>query len=181
MFFVSYYTPNYQPYAARLENSLKKFNLCYCIEPVVDTGVWDINTKNKPKLIKKFLSRHQKAIWTDADSKVLKYPALFESISCDIGFHQFQNKELLSGTVIFCNTPKAHEILDRWQELNFSKNSLGWDQTNLQHIVETDSTIDVYHLPPEYCCIFDRSKEFYQGLDPVTEHYQASRNWNKSI
>ena len=113
-------------------------------------------------------------IWTDADSVVRENPILFDSLDCDIAFHRFKGNELLSGTVYFKNTVATVSLLLSWIEIN-RENPEIFDQKNLDTAIKLTSDLSIVDLPPEYCFIFDLSRDYYGGRKPVIEHFQASR------
>jgi len=176
---VSYYTALYQFEASNLRESLKKFpDIHYDIDERSESGSWELNTHYKAVYIKEKLI--EPVIWTDADSVLKQYPTLIETIDCDFAAHWFKDKELISATMYWNNTPKAHELLDKWIELN-KLNSKLWDQVNLQNALTEIEDIKVIKLPPEYNFIFDLSREYYGNLNPVFEHYQASRKYKNRL
>ena len=121
MKFISYYTPNYKEQVDRLRNSLNELQLPYCIEDIPNLGSWDKNTHHKPEFILKHLMNSDAVVWTDADSVVRENPILFESLDCDVAFHRFKGKELLSGTVYFKNSSKTIALILKWMEINKKK------------------------------------------------------------
>jgi len=177
---VSYYTALYQFEAENLEKSLTKFlpNLSFSIEERPDSGNWEINTHYKAVFIKQKLS--QPIVWLDADAELKQYPKLFDELDCDFAAHWFKDEELISATMYWNNTAKAHELLDNWIHLNkmFSKN---WDQVNLQTALNDITDIKVVRLPPEYNCIDNLSAEYYGNIKPVIEQHQASRKYKKRL
>jgi hypothetical protein len=176
---VSYYTTLYQFEAANLRQSLKKFpDIHYDIDERSESGSWELNTHYKAVYIKEKLI--EPVIWTDADSVLKQYPTLIETIDCDFAAHWFKDKELISATMYWNNTPKAHELIDKWIELN-NLNPKLWDQVNLQTALNEIEDIKVIKLPPEYNFIFDLSREYYGNLNPVFEHYQASRKYKNRL
>jgi len=180
MLIVSYYTTLYQFEAENLKRSLIKFlpEISYNIEEYPESGSWEKNTHYKAIFIKEKLT--QPIIWTDADSVLKQYPTLIETIDCDFAAHWFKDKELISATMYWNNTPKAHELIDKWIELN-NLNPKLWDQVNLQTALNEIEDIKVIKLPPEYNFIFDLSREYYGNLNPVFEHYQASRKYKNRL
>lgn len=174
MKFISYYTPNYQKQADRLRESLNGLGLPYTIEAIDNLGSWDKNTHYKPEFILKHLIGTDAVIWTDADSIIRENPILFDSLDCDIAFHRFKDKELLSGTVYFKNTVATISLLLSWIEIN-RENPEIFDQKNLDTAIKLTSDLNISELPPEYCFIFDLSRDYYGGRKPVIEHFQASR------
>jgi len=180
MLIVSYYTTLYQFEAENLERSLIKFlpEISYNIEEYPESGSWEKNTHYKAIFIKEKLT--QPIIWTDADSELKQYPKLFDEVDCDVAFHWFKSSELISGTMYWNNTEKSHELLDSWIRLNqLFPNK--WDQVNLQTALNEIEDIKVIKLPPEYNFIFDLSREYYGNLNPVFEHYQASRKYKNRL
>jgi len=176
---ISYYTALYQPEAENLIKSLNNFSdIKYEVEQREESGNWERNTHYKAIYIKEKLT--EPVIWTDADSVLRQYPALFETIDCDFAAHWFKDGELISATTYWNNTPKAHELLDSWIHLNniYPEN---WDQVNLQNALNGIDNINLYRLPPEYNCIFDLSREYYGELKPVFEHFQASRKYKARL
>lgn len=174
MKFISYYTPNYTEQADRLRNSLNEFQLPYCIEEMPNLGSWDKNTHYKPEFILKHIVSNDAVVWTDADSVVRENPILFDNLDCDIAVHRFKGKELLSGTVYFRNTEPTIRLLMRWIAIN-QENPKIFDQKNLDQAISEIKDLKVIELPPEYCFIFDLSRDYYGGRKPIIEHFQASR------
>lgn len=144
------------------------------VREIPDQGSWDLNTKFKPHLVLEHLPQHDYVVWTDADSVVRSHPFLFDELDCDIAFHRFKGQELLSGTVYFRNTEKTIELLHLWIKLN-EENPKVWDQKNLDRAINTIRGLNIGKLPAEYCCIYDLSRQVYKNIDPVIEHFQASR------
>jgi len=174
MKFISYYTPNYKEQADRLRNSLNELRLPYCIEEIPNLGSWDKNTHHKPEFILKHLISSDAVVWTDADSVIRENPILFDELDADVAFHRFKAKELLSGTVYFKNTAATIRLLLRWIAINLEKPEI-FDQKNLDQAISETTDLNIAELPPEYCFIFDLSRDYYGGRKPVIEHFQASR------
>lgn len=174
MKFISYYTPNYKEQADRLRNSLNELQLHYSIEDIDSLGSWDKNTHYKPIFILKHIVSADAVVWTDADSVVRENPILFDNLDCDIAFHRFKGKELLSGTVYFRNTEPVIRLLMRWIAINTEKPEV-FDQKNLDQAISETEDLKIAELPPEYCFIFDLSRDYYGGRKPIIEHFQASR------
>lgn len=171
---ISYYTPKYTSVAKNLTESLERLTMPYLVKAIDDLGSWDKNCHYKPKFILEQIQNEDAVVWTDADSVVNAEPLLFYDLDCDIAFHRFKGKELLSGTVYFKNTEKTIKLLDKWIEINdFFPHQ--FDQKNLDLAISSIENLKIYTLPPEYVCIFDLSREYYGGMNPVIEHFQASR------
>jgi len=180
MLIVSYYTALYQFEAENLEKSLTKFlpDISFSIEERPDSGNWEINTHYKAVFIKEKLT--QPIIWLDADAELKQYPKLFDELDCDFAAHWFKDTELISATMYWNDTPKAHELLDNWIYLN-NLYPNWWDQFNLQNALNNIDNIRVYRLPPEYNCIDNLSAEYYGTITPVIEQHQASRKYKKRL
>lgn len=176
MKFISYYTYKYKNEAAKLKQSLEALNLQYHVAGIEDQGSWDANTHYKPIFIKQQIQNQSAVVWLDADCMVLQYPQLFFELDCDVAFHRFKDKELLSGTVFFKNTARTIELLDKWIAIN-EANLEVFDQKNLDQALKSMGDISILELPPEYCFIFDLSKDYYPRVNPIIEHYQASRKF----
>ena len=176
MKFISYYNYKYKNEASKLRQSLETLGLNYHVAGIEDQGSWDANTHYKPIFIKQQIQNQSAVVWLDSDCMVLQEPKLFFQIDCDVAFHRFKGKELLSGTVFFKNTVKTVELLDRWIEIN-KENPEIFDQKNLDTAIKSISDISIIELPPEYCFIFDLSKDYYPRVNPIIEHYQASRKF----
>jgi lipopolysaccharide biosynthesis glycosyltransferase len=176
MKFISYYTPQYIQEAQKLRQSLESNLLNYHIAGIEDKGSWDANTHYKPIFIRQQLQNESAVVWLDADCMVLSYPKIFFELNCDVAFHRFKGKELLSGTVYFNNTAKTSELLQKWIDIN-QENPEIFDQKNLDQALKSISDISIIELPPEYCFIYDLSKNYYPRVNPIIEHYQASRKF----
>lgn len=176
MKFISYYTYKYKNEAAKLKQSLEALGLQYHVAGIEDQGSWDANTHYKPIFIKQQIQNQNAVVWLDADCMVLQHPQLFFELDCDVAFHRFKGKELLSGTVFFKNTARTIELLDKWIGIN-KENPDVFDQKNLDQALKSMTDISIIELPPEYCFIFDLSKDYYPRVNPIIEHYQASRKF----
>lgn len=153
---------------------MQQHNIPNEVRLIKDLGGWDLNTKFKPHFILEHLDNHPYVVWTDADSIIRSYPELFDALDCDLAFHRFKGQEVLSGTVYFANTLKAKEVLNNWIKFNEQHPEL-WDQRNLELAINKTRELRLTALPPEYCCIYDLSRAVYKNIEPVIEHFQASR------
>lgn len=174
MLFVSFYTLNYAKQAANLIASLDRHGLQYEVDAVETLGSWQANTQYKAKFLLEKHGKHGKVCWLDADCIVRKPPVLFDTIEADVAFHRFKGKELLSGTLYFGGTDKANKVLKEWSKVN-QENPNTWDQKNLDTAIKLVPDVTTFLLPPEYCLIYDLGRKVYGQVDPVIEHFQASR------
>ncbi len=177
---IAYYTKG-TGYEKEIENliaSLKRFNLAYDIKAIKSLGSWQKNTQYKALFCKNMLAKHKNnLLYLDADATVEECPQLFEDIKCDIAVHFRNGKELLSSAIYLSNNEKVKNLLDRWIELCAIHPKI-WDQKLLQRAIK-DSDATVFHLPPEYCCIFDLMA--HQVKKPVILQHQASRKYKNTM
>lgn len=141
-----------------------------------DRGGWYKNTSYKAEFIIQMLqTTNQDVVYVDVDARLMRDPALFDSLDCEIAFHRlncrFRGNELLGGTVFFKNCEKIKEMLKVWAE-DCLDNYHVWEQEKLDKCVKK-SDLNVYLLPVEYCAIFDHPSA--TGADVVLLHTQASR------
>ena len=170
--YVSFYTPNYRREALGLVETLDRFGLEYAVTQVEDRGTWEKNCAHKPAFMRKLMVAHdQPIVWLDADARVRQKPELFEQLneSVDLACHFRHGVELLSGTVFVNNTSSGWKLLKSWVD-ECEKHPAEWDQKCLARVLQ-EGKYGVYHLPAEYCRVFDDPK---MG-EPVIEHLQASR------
>ena len=107
----------------------------------------------------------------DIDCAVIRYPALFDRIECDIANHYRGGVELLAGTTFLRRSDKVKHLCEEWAANTRADSSQMAGQTGLARAISAGN-YDVYRLPAPYTLIFDTMRD--QG-PPVIEHYQASR------
>lgn len=193
---ISFYTegphvPKYEAYAKRLRACCDKFGLEHDIRHMPQqkgTSPWDWtnNVRQKPAFIRKMLDERRDAetlVWIDADAVIHSKPHLLFKIKCDLAvsylwWENHKKFELLSGTMLFRNTPKVRKAVDTWIEKmpTVAMTHPKPEQHCLEGIIK-DLRLRVYKLPGEYCyiCNFRKGKG-----DPIIEHHQASRIWRRS-
>ena len=182
---VSYYTPLYEEEAQTLIKSLEKFKLKYSVEKLPCLGSWAANCRQKIPYILKHL-KEGPIFWTDADSVIQQYPSLIFDLDCDMALHNFKDKEYQGGTMYFNNTVKTISFVKRWIEYLNSDQYLKspgrkGDQSALNDLLNKPNDLIIKPLPPEYCFIFDLSKQYYGNFNPVIEHFQASRKFKTIV
>lgn len=115
MIFISCHTDDdlYTGYARQLEQDFKTFGLSYHIESYMIRGSWFRNTHYKPIFIKKMLLKFkQPVVWIDADTRILKEPTLFSTLSCDMA--AYYDKCLCSATMYFDYNNRVLKVIDEW-------------------------------------------------------------------
>ncbi|MDI9380270.1 MAG: putative nucleotide-diphospho-sugar transferase [Verrucomicrobiota bacterium] len=170
---VGYYTAGtgYEKEAKGLIESLRVYGLEYDIRAIQPTD-WQRATQYKATFLAEMVHLYhgQTIVYTDADSRIERYPALFADMDGDIAFHRRRGRELLSGTLFLrCNDATA-DLMERWRAECLRRPNT-WDQQCL------DAALDGWRgrvgtLPEEYCCIFDTRP---MPAEPVIVHRQASR------
>ena len=126
-------------------------------------------------------------LWVDADAIFKRYPIELDDCDADVGVHKFHwadrgIREILSGTVYLRNSEGGFKIAEEWarnaDDIGLEKT---WEQKALDAAVEKNrNVVKVRWLPPEYCTIFDITRRFHPDVDPVIEHYQASRRLSRT-
>jgi len=191
---VSYYTINtpYEQEAEKLKRSLDKLKVPYDIVGVENLGSWQANTRFKAKFMSQMLDKHigKSIVWVDSDAVIHSYPYLFDNYSYDIAVRwqdfRWRKNECLSGTIYMSNTAMMRELCKIWEGENVAEgpNAKTFEQWNLGKAIEdmrNKGLIKDGNLPPEYTMIFDSMREMYTTVDPVIEHFQASRKLKNRV
>jgi hypothetical protein len=146
------------------------------LRPIDNQGNWTLNTQYKARFIADMIEKYwgRSIVYTDADSRFLSYPALFESLDCDLAAHHFTNRrgdvELLSGTLYLRCNEATRELARIWIA-ECERNPKSWDQWALESALKLWRGL-FQELPQEYCSIFDAHN---RPAQPVIEHLQSSR------
>lgn len=169
----------YRTEARRLRASLLMLSLIHEIVEIPDQGGWLANCNAKSRFVRDQLGKLDPAaaglLVLDADAFVHADPTGYLlGLECDFAAHWLKGRELCSGTLYFANTSGARRLTDAWVHL-CGHQPHKFDQANLQEAVERTADLRVQDLPPEYCFIFDTSRQLHPGLEPIIEHLQASR------
>ncbi|MCK4284342.1 MAG: hypothetical protein KAX44_08505, partial [Candidatus Brocadiae bacterium] len=173
---VGYYTPGYEAEVVKLVQSLDEFGLPHEIDLQPDIGNWKANAHYRPF----YLATKRKAyprrplLSLDADCMVRADPIKhLSSLVCDIAVHQ-RNDIYLPGTLWLNPTPGTDALLRRWQYRN-QQGPAHYDRRNFTQAIRDLPGLTVAELPPEYCCIYDLTRNDHPGIVPIVEHFQASR------
>jgi hypothetical protein len=193
---ISYYTRDtaYQKEIQRLEESLKLFNLPYCFFEKPPLGSWRRNLNFKSSVILEAFKKFKKKdiVFIDADGIVRKYPILFDELSKSRTYHMachyrmykesLPGGSLLSGTLWFRNVSKTRKLVEKWHKM-------AWENMDVRHqhclnlaihdFEKEGKPVKVFRLPQEYTKIFDSN--YTKGLQPVIEHFQASRRFRHKV
>ncbi|WP_020395789.1 putative nucleotide-diphospho-sugar transferase [Thiolinea disciformis] len=174
----AYFTANYLDEIKSLHQSLVHLSINHYIYPHEDLGYWEKNTRAKPAFILKCLNHfpNHHIVYTDADSVFRKNPALFENLNEDIAIFKAPDKsgyfthDYLTSTVYFKNNEKSRALLQQWMDEQHV-GALQVDQDSFDIAVKKIPDLTIYPLPFSYVKVFDQNK----GIEPVIEHFQASR------
>lgn len=194
---ISFYTKDtfYQLEVQNLIESCEKFGIAHQIEGIPSFGSWEVNCAYKPFFIhRKLQELKQPVFWVDADGIFVQKPSLLEQFSQD--FATRINEELdmdhpsrvISSTIFANYTLAADRLLRQWaqncqQDVTRSERTEEfWDQMALRDtLYRGDHGASFASLPGAYTKIVDNLHDQTAVLDPVIEHYQASRRFKKFI
>ena len=84
------------------------------------------------------------------------------------------------------NNSAMRELCQRWSRINKQEgdNTHTYEQWNLGKVIEEmrdEGKIKDSNLPPEYTMIFDSMRRMYPDINPVIEHFQASRTLRNKV
>lgn len=176
---VGFYTAGtgYEAEAHEMQVSAHRMGLEVELRGIPNAG-WQRNTQYKAQFLSEMVEKYwgRSIVYTDADSRFVRYPALFDALQCDIGAHRHKGHELLSGTLFLRCGPSTAALMTLWRE-ECERNPRTWDQVCLANAISKWGGT-FYPLPQEYCCIFDLKP---LPTSPVVVHYQASRRLKKEV
>jgi hypothetical protein len=192
---VGYYTVNtpYEEEAQNLLQSLNKLKVNHDIIGVKTLGNWQANTRFKAGFMLDMLMKHpnHRLLYVDVDAVVHKMPDLFKNYKCDIAVRwqdfRWRKNECLSGTIYMENNERTKRICQLWRDINVKEGneSNRMEQWNLDTVInqmkKEDPNFTYKNLPPEYTMIFDSMRGMYPNINPVIEHFQASRRFKKDV
>ena len=191
---VGYYTVNtpYEQEAQNLLQSLNKLGINHDISGVKTLGNWQANTRFKAEFMLDMLVKHpnHRLLYVDVDAVVHKSPDLFKNYSCDIAVRwqdfRWRKNECLSGTIYMENNERTKRICELWRDINVKEGNQSnrMEQWNLDTVInqmKEDPDFSYKNLPPEYTMIFDSMRGMYPNINPVIEHFQASRRFKKDV
>ena len=184
-----FFTPDtgYEEEASRLLQSCRQHCLEHLIVAVGGCASWLEAVLFKPHFVMQCLrgiagSGYAGVLYTDADSIVRRAPALERFVGLDFAAHWFRRRgaasdELLSGTLYFGCTPAARALVRAWIASTPLYRHHGTpEQAALAEVfAERAAELKWMRMGPEMCFICDDSRLAYPNVEPVIEHFQASR------
>lgn len=124
--FVSFYTPDYSPYAKRMLASLERHGLEYDVTCIRGLKGWQGAVRHKPHFILEMLKKHADAkalVWVDADSEVNNREALdvFWRLKSGMAapvkhWVRIQKDEIVCNVMFFQTHDKVRKAVERWIE-----------------------------------------------------------------
>ena len=180
---VSSYTKGtpYKSEADRLQETLEKHEVPYCITALEDLGSWRENCRATNHVIMDGFARFpdKDIVWLDADARVRKYPVLFDNYMYDIGLYFPEwppgsgKMQCRTGTMYLKNTERVRRFFGDytlWRdegEANFEA------EKDFGSLVKQSGLNFDPSFPGEYCMIFhnwldnvDHSLFTEEGIEP---------------
>lgn len=192
--FVSFWTDGYGPYADKLIESLAHHDLDFEVVRRESLGSWRKNVQYKPIFITNKIGEYankgyEAIVWIDADAIVHEYPWLIvEKLAGkwrpDFAGHFRDGRELVLSVGYFRASFKVWQGCRKWAELCQNDeifNKLFCPEQSLLQAELPKLGWSVFHLPSEYCKIFDLEEQNDRArkVVKVIGQYQASRVMRK--
>jgi hypothetical protein len=184
----AFYTSSYLPQVLSLKASLEAHGINHFLKRYDRLATWEETTRLKPVFIDHCLERFpdRDVLYLDADAVVRKPLTFFDDVSADVSmlFHPHRKGSMhylriSAGTVLVRNTPGGRRFAALWKGAEKSCTRLSLDEDMIYMAFADLAGVSIAVLPPAYYKIFDRP-----GVEPVIEHFQASRGqfkWRRAI
>jgi len=175
-----FYTPNYLPQILSLKASLEAHKINHFLKRYEPRGGWEANTRMKPVFIDYCLTKFSGTdiVYLDADAVVRKPLKAFDAMTSDVTmlFHPVKERgkwylRISAGTVAIRNTPGGRKFAKLWKGGEAQATAATVDEDLVYMAFADMAGVSITVLPPDYYKIFDAP-----GVDPVIEHFQASRS-----
>jgi hypothetical protein len=190
---VSFYTPDYAEYVAKLSESVARFGYLCHYKEYPKRRSWRRNTHIKPEFILDCLNEFDEDIlWIDADAVIERPLYLFDAgMDADFSFftppQEWIDLGLMSdltagnrfwtGTMYFTNNANSKTFVKAWLDKIRKHPGAAGDQTLISRVFSEDNLdFKFTELPFEYVRIFDYPVYSSEG---VIVHHQASRKFNE--
>lgn len=171
----------YRAMAERLRESAARYDLEVHIGTLVPQATHLDTRRTKSRYLGWLRGRPElrgrPLMWVDADAAIERDPReAFDRLEedFDVAAHVLRGRELLGGTLIFMDRPIVRAVLKLWDELHRSEPTR-LEQRNLQKALERIEGARLRVLGPAWTWIDDISGIYYEGIDPLIRHHQASR------
>ena len=175
----AFYTPNYLDQIGTLKASLEALGINHYLKRYEPRGGWEANTRIKAEFVAHALQRlpQHDVAYLDADAVVRQPLRLFETATADVTMlfdHRRRGNlnvlRIAAGTLLVRNTAGGQKFAGRWAEEASKAGALDLDEDLIYRMFPTLDGVTFAVLPQRYSKIFDAP-----GVDPVVEHFQASR------
>lgn len=195
---VGYFTEGtpYEKEIRGMEQSARFFGLTTRIYAMPNQGEWHKNCLLKPTVIQMALDEFpdKPILFLDADSRIRRYPVLFDTMKAHFAYCEFDwaevpgstrtGKEVSSAVLYMKPTKSVHNLVENWKDAAdrcISDGQQVFDQKILEKLLsswrKSKGTL-TEQLPMSYDQIFDSMA----GLgDPVIEQLQASRRMKGKV
>jgi hypothetical protein len=176
--FISLATPRYEAEVIRLESSLRRLDLPFYIERVLqEPKTWFEGVHLRVPFIIRMLKRHRAVVWVDADAIVWEDPRPFfphcdEDV--DIAATCRVPRDYLGGTIWLRAADRTWDVLRRWRKMN-EKAPEKRDQFHFNKAMKEVPGLLRRDLCELVCWIYDKPRK--NGERPIIEHFQASRHF----
>jgi hypothetical protein len=186
---ISYYSPNYSLYAAKLAESLRRWGVLstdITIQPVKAFRSWHDGVSRKPQFIYEMLEQFSNCpgvLWLDADAFAVRHVPWDVLQGADVAAAPFQwspghRLEILTGTMYFANNQKVKGFVREWARLTEKQTASDTPEQDalLPLIKSAKGSVAFEALNVEWAFIDDdRVREQYPKAIPIFMHSQASR------
>ena len=181
-----YYTTGsiYECSAEKLKARAVELGLKCHFKGIDDLGGWCQNTNYKPAFVSECLESFDDDIaYTDADSEIHEYPALFDNPTSDIIIRKqdfaWRKGEWMSGTFFMRNNAMSKSVVSEWNRRvadasTTRNNPYSWEQYHLGQAILSLGA-EWSQLPAEYICFDNIEREVGKIKKPVFTHMQYSR------
>ena len=175
----AFYTPNYLDQIETLKASLEALGINHYFKRYEPRGGWEVNTRIKAEFVAHALRRlpQHDVVYLDADAVVRQPLRLFETATADVTMlfdHRRRGNlnvlRIAAGTLLVRNTAGGQKFAGSWAEEASKAGRLDLDEDLIYRMFPTLDGVTFAVLPQRYSKIFDAP-----GVDPVVEHFQASR------
>ena len=186
----AFYTPNYMPQILSLKASLEKFGINHYLKRYDRLATWEATTRLKPVFVDHCLEKFPRlnVLYLDADA-VVRQPMRFidglgDDVDISIAFQPLKvgrtnYLRISAGALFVRNNERGRTFARAWKDAEKDCTPLTLDEDMIYMSFDTLQGATVAVLPPSYYKIFDRP-----GVEPVLEHFQASRQqfkWRRLI
>jgi hypothetical protein len=184
----AFYTPNYLVEVLSLKASLDALGINYFLKRYDRLASWEANTRLKPVFVDHCMSRFPKhdVLYLDADAVVRQLPVFFDTVTSDVclllnpvkaaGINYIR---IAAGTLLVRNTDGGRRFARAWRDEAGTAPALSLDEDLIYMALPKLAGVSFTALPQSYTKIFDGP-----GVNPIIEHFQASRRqfkWRRAI